>query len=363
MRVPMLDIPVMHAPFRDDLVAALTEVLDSGSYINGPFVEQFEQQLANYCGSRFAVGVTSGSDALIIALMALGVGPGDEIVTTPFTFFATAGAIARVGAKPVFVDIEPDTFNIDAGQIEAAITPRTKGILPVSLFGQTCDLTQIAKIAERHGVWVIEDAAQSIGARHLGRMSGTFPLAGTYSFFPAKNLGGIGDGGAVLTDDEGFADQLKVMRNHGGQDRYYYERVGGNFRLDAIQAAILSVKLPHLKAWEERRRANALQYHTALDGHPDVVCPREAPGRYHVYNQYVLRVKNGQRAAYERQLKEQGIAFAIYYPLCLHQQQCFAYLGHQSGAFPQAELAATEVLAIPVLTDRADWVIAALKGV
>ncbi len=362
MGVPLLDIKVMHQPFRQELLDKLVEVLDSASYINGPYVEAFESQLAEYCGAKHAIGVTSGSDALIISLMALGIEPGDEIITTPFTFFATAGAIARVGATSVFIDIEPDTFNLDPQKLAAAIGPKTKGIIPVSLYGQTANMDAIIEIAEQHHLWVIEDAAQSIGAKYNGRMSGSFPLAGTYSFFPAKNLGAIGDAGAVMTDDDNFAQQLRTMRNHGGQNQYFYERVGGNFRLDAIQAAVLSVKLPYLKVWEEVRRKNAAFYDDAFGDFSDLGRPVQAANCHHVYNQYVLRVLDGKRDQYVERLKKAQVSYAIYYPLCLHQQACFSGLGYKTGDFPIAEKAADEVLAIPIMTDRAEQVVAALVG-
>ncbi|MCB1051158.1 MAG: DegT/DnrJ/EryC1/StrS family aminotransferase [Acidobacteria bacterium] len=361
MRVPMLDLVKKHAPIREQLADCLLEVLDSGRYINGPYVERFENALADYCGVPCALGVSSGSDALILGLMALGVKPGDEIITTPFTFFATVGAIARVGAKPVFVDVSPEDFNMNPALIEEKITQNTVGIIPVSLFGQTPDLDPILATAARNGLWVMEDAAQSIGARYKEKMSGAFGTMGTFSFFPAKNLGGLGDGGAILTHDEVLADKMRTLRNHGGKTLYFYEFIGGNFRLDALQAAILSVKLPHLLDWEAVRRTNAAFYQAELKDIEDITVPVEMPNRHHVYNQFSLRITNGQRDAYKKRLESEGIGHAIYYPLCLHQQGCFSYLGHAEGDFPIAEQMAQEVLAIPVFTDQPEVVVEALK--
>lgn len=361
MGVPLLDIKKMHAPIRDALAQKVLEVMDSAMYVNGKYVDDFEAELAAYCGAAKAVGVSSGSDALIIALMALGVKPGDEIITTPFTFFATVGAIVRVGATPVFVDIEPRGFNIDPSLIEERMTSRTVGIIPVSLFGQTADMDAVESVAGKHGVWVLEDAAQSIGARLHGKMSGTFGHAGIFSFFPAKNLGAMGDGGAVLTDDPALADKMVLLRNHGGHHRYYYDEVGGNFRLDAMQAAVLSVKLPHLETWEKVRRDNAKVYDEQILNRDGCVLPDEMESRYHVYNQYVIRVLNGRRDGVKAFLDAENVGNAIYYPLCLHQQKCFSNLGYQTGDFPVSERAAAEVLALPIYTDQAPQVAESLN--
>lgn len=348
----MLDIVKMHAPIRSELVGKLTEVLDSGSYINGKYVEQFEQELAAYTGTKKAIGVTSGSDALIVALMALDVKPGDEIITTAFTFFATVGAIVRLGAKPVFADIDPVTFNINENDIESKVTRRTVGILPVHLFGQPCDMQKINAIAAKHNLWVIEDAAQSIGALQRGAMCGAMSTIGTYSFFPAKNLGCIGDGGACVTNDAVLGAKMEILRNHGMNPRYYHKLVGGNFRLDALQAAALSVKLPHLKSWETKRRNAAKCYAKLLAGNKNIVTPVELDGNYHVYNQYELRVLNGKRDAAMKALTDAGIASAIYYPVPLHLQECFVNLGGKVGQLPATEKACHEVLAVPIMVDE-----------
>ena len=352
MAIPLLDVVKMHQPIRAELAARLTEVLDSGRYIMGPYVEAFEQQLAEHTGARHAIGVSSGSDALIVPLMALGAGPGDEIITSAFTFFATAGAIVRGGATPVFVDIDPVTFNIDPNRIEEKITDKTVGIIPVHLFGQSADMQKINAIAQKHGLWVLEDAAQSIGALHHGAMCGTIGTAGTYSFYPAKNLGAVGDGGAIVTNDEELAHQIAILRTHGAEPKYYHHVVGGNFRLDAIQAAVLSVKLPHLKGWEEKRRAAAATYATLLAGSDLYVTPVELPGNHHVFNQYELRVKHGQRDAVAARLQQAEIGHMIYYPVPLHLQQCFAELGGKKGDLPVTEAACEEVIALPILVDE-----------
>jgi len=351
LKIPLLDIVKMHAPIRGELLAAMTEVLDSGSYINGRYVERFETQLAEHAGTRRAVGVTSGSDALIVAMMALGVKPGDEVVTSAFTFFATAGAIVRLGAKPVFVDIDPVTFNIDPARIEDSITDRTVGIMPVHLFGQSADMDKINAAARKHGVWVLEDAAQSIGALYKGRMCGAMGTAGTYSFFPAKNLGGIGDGGAVVTNDDELADKMLVIREHGSKPKYHHKVVGGNFRLDALQAAVLSVKLPHLREWEEKRRKAAATYAELLAGNDLYVPPVEVRDCRHVFNQYELRVGQGKRDTAASKLRDADMGHAIYYPIPLHLQECFAGLGYKRGDLPVTEKMCDEVLAVPILVD------------
>ena len=352
MAIPMLDIPSMlHEPIRDELIQKLVEVVDSARYINGPYVEQFETELADYVGSERAVGVSSGTDALIIALKALGAGPGDEVITTAFTFFATVGSIARVGATPVFADIDPVTFNIDPVDIEAKVTDRTVGVVAVDLFGQAADMTTIADLADKHGLWVVEDAAQSIGAMHNGRMCGTLGTIGTYSFFPAKNLGALGDGGAAVTDDRALADKMTMLRQHGAGPEYHHKLIGGNFRLDAIQAAALSVKLPHLKGWEETRRRAAATYAELLEDDDRFVTPVELDGNRHVYNQYELRVKDGLRDKATEALRRAEIGHAIYYPVPLHLQECFAELGGKEGDLPVSEQASREVLAVPVMAE------------
>ena len=365
MAIPMLDVNAMHDPIRDELIDKMIEVLDSASYIGGPFVDQFETQLAEYAGAKRAVGVSSGTDALLLGLMGLGLQPGDEVITTSFTFFATVGSIVRLGGRPVFVDVDPVTFNIDPGQIEEKITDRTVGIIPVDLFGQAAELDRIREIADARGLWVVEDAAQSIGALHHGRMCGTLGTLGTYSFYPAKNLGAAGDGGAILTDDDALADKLAVLRNHGSKPKYYHKLVGGNFRLDAMQAAILSVKLPHLKEWEEARRVAAAAYADLLAADDRFVTPVETDGNYHVFNQYELRVLGDKRDAAVAKLNDAKIGNMIYYPVPLHLQECFADLGGKPGDLPETERACDEVLAVPILVHPSvcEQVVEVLKGV
>ncbi|HUT77304.1 MAG TPA: DegT/DnrJ/EryC1/StrS family aminotransferase, partial [Polyangia bacterium] len=288
--IPMLDLARLHAPLVAELRRAFDEVLESGRFIGGPAVERFEQALAAHLGAEHAVGVSSGTDGLLAVLMALGAKPGDEIVTSPYTFFATAGAITRLGATPVFADIEPAGFNIDPAAVEAAVTDRTVGIVPVHLFGQTAGLDPILELAQRKSLWVLEDAAQAIGARYRERSAGTLGVAGVLSFFPAKNLGALGDAGAVVTEDAALAARLRALRQHGGARRYLHDEVGGNFRLDALQAAFLSVKLPRLRAWEEGRRRVAARYRELLGDIDGLALPAELPGRFHVFNQHVVRI-------------------------------------------------------------------------
>jgi dTDP-4-amino-4,6-dideoxygalactose transaminase len=335
----------------------------------GPANEEFERAFAAEVGSAHAIGVSSGTDALLVALMALGVGPGDEVITSPFTFFASAGEVARLNARTVFVDIEPGTFNLDPARLEAAVTARTKAIQPVHLYGQCADMKPILEIAGRRGIPVLEDACQAIGAADQGRAAGTLGAMAAFSFYPTKNLGGAGDAGAVTTDDAGLARLLRSLRMHGETERYHHARVGGNFRMDAIQAAVLMAKLPYLKAWNERRRAIAARYGERLAGAERsgrLTLPPEAPGRRHVYHQYVVRVPD--RDGVRERMAARGIATAVFYPVPLHRQECFADLGYREGAFPEAEKAAREVLALPTFagltndeTDRvAETLIASL---
>lgn len=347
--VPLLDLQAQYAPLRDDLLAVMTRVCDSQRFILGDEVEQLERELAAYLQVPHAIGVSSGTDALLMALMALGVGPGDEVVTPTFSFFATAGSVARLGARPVLVDIDPATFNVDADAVAAAITPRTRAIIPVHLFGQAADMTGVMRVARRAGVPVIEDAAQAIGTRDGTQTVGSIGEIGCFSFFPSKNLGAFGDGGLVTTVDDGLAHRLRLLRNHGMEPKYYHAFIGGNFRLDALQAAILRVKLPHLPAWSEGRRRNAARYRTlfAQAGlSATVQLPVERPDGYHIYNQFVVRVR--ERDALRAHLTAAGIGTEIYYPVPFHRQECFAYLGHREGDFPHAERAAAEVLALPI---------------
>lgn len=349
MTVPLLDLQAQYRPLRQPLLEALTRVADSQRFIMGPEVEAFEREVAQVVDVRHAIGVSSGTDALLAALMALGIGPGDEVVTSTFSFFATAGCIARVGAKPVLVDIDPDTFNIDVVAAARACTARTRALLPVHLFGQAADMSAVLALADEYNLKVIEDAAQAIGASDHGGKVGGIGNLGCFSFFPSKNLGGFGDAGLVTTNDDELAHRVKLLRNHGMEPKYFHSLIGGNFRLDAIQAAVLRVKLPHLAGWTEGRRANADRYRAlfAAAGLTSLVrLPIERPDRFHIYNQFVIRVAD--RDALKAHLDAAGVGTEIYYPVPFHQQACFAGLGYQPGAFPHAEQAAREVLALPI---------------
>jgi dTDP-4-amino-4,6-dideoxygalactose transaminase len=344
--IPMLDLVRLHAPIADELRRAFDAVLASGRFVGGPAVDGFEQQLAAHVGTRFAVGLSSGTDALLASMQALGVEPGDEVITTPFSFFATAGAIARLGAVPVFADLEPGGFHLDPARIEERISARTVGLLPVHLFGGCAAVEAIAAIAARRGLWLLEDAAQAIGATRGGRAAGTSGAAGALSFFPAKNLGALGDAGAVVTDDPALADRLRLLREHGAARRHRHEALGGNFRLDALQAALLSVKLPRLAAWEEGRRRAARGYGADLAGLADLALPAEAAGDRHVFNQYVVRTP--RRDALAAALAARGIGHAIHYPTPLHLQPALAHLGGRAGDLPEAERACREAIALPI---------------
>lgn len=345
MKVPLLDLKAQYATIREDVLAAVAEVLESQVCIGGPKVTQLENDVAALSECKFAVGVSSGTDALLNALLSLDVGPGDEVITTPFTFFATAGCIVRTGAKPVFVDIDSRTYNIDPALIERAVTSKTKAIMPVHLFGQMADMDPIMGVAARHGLTVIEDAAQAISSLYKGRCSGSIGTMGCFSFFPSKNLGGVGDGGMVVTQDEKLNERLTIMRSHGSKPKYYHRYVGGNFRLDPIQAAVLSVKLPYLKQWSEARRKHAAYYDEHLAG-AGVVTPYVSPDCFSIYNQYVIRSE--RRDELMAHLKANEIGTEIYYPVPMHVQECFADLGYKPGDMPVSEKAAKEVLALPV---------------
>ncbi len=345
MKIPLLDLKAQFAGLRSDVLAAVAEVLDSQVCIGGPKVAELEQKIAAISDCRFAVAVSSGTDALLCSLMSLDIGPGDEVITTPFTFFATAGSIARTGATPVFVDIDRRTYNIQAGLIERAVTSRTRAIMPVHLFGQVCDMDPILEIAGRHGLHVIEDAAQSITATYKGRKAGSFGTCGCFSFFPSKNLGAAGDGGMIVTNDQKLYDRLVLMRNHGAKPKYYHRYIGGNFRLDPLQAAILMVKLPHLDMWSEQRRSNAAYYDRGFSSTP-VVTPYIRPDCVSIYNQYVIRVAD--RDGLAGHLKANTIGNEIYYPVPMHEQECFRSLGYQFADCPEASAAARGVIAIPV---------------
>jgi len=351
MQVPLLDLKAQYRTIRDEVRPAVDAVLESQQFILGPVVQECEKLAAGYSGCEFGVGVSSGTDALLVCLMADGIGPGDEVLTTPYTFFATAGCIARLGAKPVFVDICPKTYNLDVAQIERSITPRTKAIIPVHLFGQCADMDPILDIAARRGLTVIEDAAQAIGAEYRGRRAGSMGHYGCFSFFPSKNLGAAGDGGMVVMRDAERAEKVRVLRAHGSKPKYYHSLVGGNFRLDALQAAIVNVKFRHLDAWTAARQANAERYRTLFEqaglvASGQVGLPYAVPDGRHIYNQFVIRVP--QRDALQAHLKAQGICTEIYYPVPLHLQQCFAGLGYKAGDLPQSEEAARQTLALPI---------------
>ncbi len=348
MKVPLLDLAAQYASIKPEIDAALDRVVASQRFVLGPVVQACEEAVADYVGSAHGIGVSSGTDALLVALMAEDIGPGDEVITTPFSFFATAGAIARVGATPVFVDIDPVTFNIDPGGLEDRITARTRAILPVHLFGQMAEMAPIMEIARRRGLAVIEDAAQAIGARHDGHSAGASGHYGCFSFYPTKNLSGYGDGGMVVTNDPARAEKLRALRVHGETTPYHHRFVGGNFRLDALQAAVIHTKLPHLDRWTDARIANAGLYQSLLGDASALALPHALTDR-HVFNQYVVRVADRDRV--QARLTAAGIGTAIYYPVPLHLQECFAELGYRPGDLPNAERAAKEVLALPIFPE------------
>ncbi len=352
MQVPLLDLKAQYAALREEMLPAMARVLEGQQLINGPEVAELEAAICRYCDCAAAVGMSSGTDALLCSLMALRIGAGDEVITSPYTFFATAGSIWRVGAKPVFVDIDPVTFNIDVSGIESAITPKTRAIMPVHLFGQMADMDPIMAVAAKHNLYVIEDAAQAIGAVYKGRRAGSIGTVGCFSFFPSKNLGGAGDGGMATVQDPRLGERLATFRNHGAHSKYDHHFVGGNFRLDTIQAAYLLIKLKHLDDWSAKRRANAALYDALLGGIEPVVTPVIAPHNVAIYNQYVLRVE--RRDALRQHLSEHGVGTAIYYPLSLHEQECFRELGYRRGDFPHSERAAAETLAIPIYPELSD---------
>lgn len=346
MKVKLLDLQGQYLSMRGEIRRVLDEVCDAQDFILGPRVEKFEQNLAAYCHTKHAIGVSSGTDALLCALMALDIGPGDEVICPAFTFFATAGSIARTGATPVFADIDPDTFNIDPASIKAKLTKKTRAIMPVHLFGQLADMDAVNQIACDNGLKVIEDAAQAIGAKRNGKPACAHGFVGCLSFYPTKNLGGFGDGGAICTNDDDFAEKCRLLRVHGsGTKTYYHKFIGGMFRLGAIQAAVLDIKLRHLDAWHEGRRRNAALYDQLLKGTP-IKTPRIDSENWSIYNQYVIRVKD--RDGVKKALAEAGVGSAVYYPVPLHLQECFAYLGHKPGDFPVSEQACHDVLALPI---------------
>ena len=359
MNVPLLDVRAQYEEnnLREQVMPLIDEICSAQAFVFGKKLEDFEQAMADYSHCKYAVGVTSGSDALIISLMIEGIGAGDEVITTPFTFFATVGAIWRVGAKPVFVDIDPDDFNIDPKQIEAKITPRTKAIMPVHLFGQMAKMDEIMTIAKKHNLVVIEDAAQAIGCEYQEKRAGSYGDYGCFSFYPSKNLGAFGDAGIVTTNDKEKYEKLKMFRNHGADPvtRYMHEFVGGNFRMDALQGAILHVKLQYLDKWSKARQTNAAKYKELLS---DVVNAGKAKlpvnienANRHIYNQYSILLADGKRDELQKKLGEAGIGSAVYYPLCLHLQKCFASLGHKEGDFPVSEKASKEILSLPIFPE------------
>ena len=349
-KVPLLDLQAQYEPIKNDVLKAITEVFESKQFIQGPKVVELEKMINEYCGTKHAIGVSSGTDALIVSLMAMGIGHGDEVITSPFTFFATGGSIHRVGAKPVFIDIEPGTYNMDVSKIEEKITDKTKAIMPVHLFGQVTDMKPILDIAKAHNLYVIEDAAQAIGAKQtidgIEKSAGSFGSVGCFSFFPSKNLGCCGDGGIVTTNDDELGEKIRLFRMHGAKEKYFHDYVGGNFRLDPLQAAVLCIKLPFLNAQHEGRRKNAAFYNANLNR---VDTPTEKDGNYMIYNQYTIRTQ--KRDQLIEFLNKNNIGNAIYYPLPLHLQKCFSYLGYKEGDLPESESAGKEVVSIPIYSE------------
>ena len=368
--VPLIDLVEQYDTIRDDVMEAVQRVFESQRFVLGDEVADFEKDMAEYCDARHAIGCASGTDALILALKALEVGPGDEVITSPYTFFATASSIARSGATPVFVDIDPVTYNIDPEQIEAAVTPKTRAIMPVHLFGQCAEMEPIWRIAVRHGLAVVEDACQAIGASYCGRRAGVLGTTGCFSFFPTKNLGGAGDGGLITTDDADLAARMNRLRVHGDVGGYTHLDLGMNSRLDALQAAVLAVKLRHLDTWSAGRNENAQRYQDLFDeaGLTDrVTLPTHQTEGDHVYNQYVVRVHDGHRDEVLQGLRDRNVGCSIYYPKPLHLQDCFADLGYQAGDFPKSEKAAAETIALPIYAElgaaRQQRVVAEMRSV
>ena len=362
MKVPLLDLKAQYELIKDEIGDAVAEVFQSQHFILGPKVKDLEEAIASYCGCEHAVGVSSGTDALLIVLTAEDIGPGDEVITTPYTFFATVGSIARLGATPVFVDIDPATYNMDPRLVEAAITANTKAIIPVHLYGQCADMDPILMIMRKYNITVVEDAAQAIGAEYKERRAGSMGNYGTFSFFPSKNLGAAGDGGMVVTNDPDRAKKLAILRVHGGGPKYQHQVVGGNFRLDPLQAAVLGVKLRHLEAWHQGRQSNARRYNelfgaTGLLKKGRIVLPTISANR-HIFNQYVIRVRakdTGRgRDDLRTFLRARKVGHEVYYPIPLHLQECFKYLGYKAGDFPHSELAANETIALPIFPELTD---------
>ena len=346
MNVKLLDLQGQYLPLRNEIRKAIDEVCDHQALILGPHVEKFEKSIAAYCGTKHAIGVSSGTDALLCTLMALGVKAGDEVIVPAFTFFATAGSVARVGATPVFADIDPRTFNICAKSAKSKLTAKTKAIMPVHLFGQVAAMEAINDLAASRGIPVVEDAAQAVGAKRHGKPGCSMSMAGCLSFYPTKNLGAFGDAGAICTSDDQLAETCRMLRVHGSGHTYHHKLIGGMFRLSALQAAVLGVKLKYLDGWHGARRNNAAIYERLLAANERIIRPFVEPGNWSIYNQYVVRVPNRDRV--KQALTDKGIGSAVYYPIPLHLQECFAYLGHREGDFPESEKACREVLALPV---------------
>jgi dTDP-4-amino-4,6-dideoxygalactose transaminase len=355
--VPALNLRAQYQTIKDEIEPIVRKVLESQMFVLGPEVAGLEAEIADYCAASHGIGCASGSDALLLPLMAMDIGPGDEVITTPYTFFATGGAVWRTGARPVFADIEPDTYNIAPAKVEDAITPRTRAIIPVHLYGQTADMDSLREIARKHGLAIIEDAAQAIGAAHHGTRTGTLGDVAAFSFYPSKNLGGFGDGGMITTEDPRLARRMARLRVHGMEPKYHHHEVGFNSRLDALQAAVLRVKLRHLDAWTSLRRDVADRYRSLFASHgldELIGLPVERPGNFHVYNQYVIRVPAAIRDSLRDFLTARKVGTEIYYPIPLHLQACFASLGHAPGDFPHAEKAARETIALPIYPELSD---------
>lgn len=352
--VPLLDLKAQYTTIRDQVQDAIERVLESQQFILGAEVEALEREIAAYSQCEFGIGMSSGTDAILVALMALDIRPGDQVIIPAYTFFATAGCVARLGAQPVFVDVDPQTFNLDPAKIKAAITPRTRALMPVHLFGQCAEMEPIVELARKHNLAIIEDAAQAIGSDYRGQRAGAMGQLGCFSFFPSKNLGGIGDGGMITTNDRALAERVRLLRNHGAHPKYYHKLIGGNFRLDAIQAAVLRVKLNYLDQWSAARQKNAARYRQLFaEAQLEMIgLPIEEPDRRHIYNQFVIRIP--ERDALAAYLKQNNIGTEIYYPVPLHLQECFAELGYRVGDFPESERAAKETLALPIYPELSD---------
>src|SRR6266542_5684374 len=368
MKVPLLDLQAQYATIRDEVRPAVDRVFETQQFVLGPEVEALEAEIARYSQTQFAIGCASGSDALLLALMSCGVSRGDEVITTPFSFFATASAIARLGARPVFVDIDKDTYNINPALVAGAITDRTKAIMPVHIYGQCAEMDPLIELGQNRGIPIIEDAAQAIGAEDRSRRAGSMGTIGCFSFYPSKNLGGAGDGGMLVTNDQEHAQRLRKLRVHGEERKYFHELVGINSRLDALQASVLRAKMPHLDRWSIARQRNAQQYElmfadAGLTGEIEV--PFVRSGARHIFHQYVIRVRNGRRDALREHLRARSVGTDVYYPLPLHLQECFSFLGYQEGDFPLAERAAKETLALPVYpemtAEQQDYVVSAIS--